>query len=158
MQLVTQLTPFTCGLACVESVCADFGVLKRQEDMLRDFRGELLKGIVKIEHFGCINPTLMTHILIQYGFSVQACRDHRPEIQQEIFEKVDPATTAIIISAHFKLNSHHSVRFGGMEDGDTLFAMNPTFNGAKIDKYSISKLITWDYEFLVIERKEGSNV
>lgn len=152
MKEVTQLTPFTCGLACIESVCFDFGINKKQEDFLRDFKGELLSGITEVGHFGCTNPRMIEYILRRIGLSVQSWKDHRPEIQSEIFERIDPIQNPVIISAHFELNYHHVVRFNGINSDGKILVMNPTFSGATIDKYQLSDLIKWDYEFLLITR------
>ena len=150
MTIVQQITPFTCGLACIESVCADFGRPKRQEDFLREFKAELIADITKIEHFGATSNVLMRHILQRQGFTVAHHKDHRPEVQQEQFEKIDLAKQAILITAHFNLNGWHSVRFAGMKQDDTLFAMEPSFAKSEIAEYSISNLIKWDYSFFVI--------
>jgi hypothetical protein len=151
MTIVHQITPFTCGLACIESVCADFGRSKRQEDFLREFKNELIADIKDIGVFGATSLGLMTHILQKQGFTVVHWKDHRPEIQQEIFEKVDLAKQAILITAHFNLDAWHSVRFAGMKkQDDVVFAVDPSFGGAGIFEYSIANFIKWKYEFLVI--------
>lgn len=150
MTIVPQLTPFTCGLACIESVCTDLGRPKRQEDFLREFKSELIADISRIEHFGATSNELMRRILERQGFTVQQWKDHRPEIQQEQFETLDLAKRAILITAHFNLNSWHSVRFAGMKQDDTLFAMEPSFAKSGIAEYSISNLIKWDYSFFII--------
>ena len=150
MTLVQQITPFTCGLACIESVCIDLGRPKKQEDLLRDFKSELIADTNDIGNFGAASFELMSHILQKQGFTVQKCKDHRSEIQQELFEKIDLTKQAIIIAANFNLNAWHSVRFAGMKQDDTLFAVEPSFAKSGIAEYSISNLIKWDYSFLVI--------
>lgn len=89
MTIVQQITPFTCGLACIESVCADFGRPKKQEDFLREFKNELIGDIKDIGVFGATSLDLMVHILQKQGFTIQRVKDHRPEVQQERFEKID---------------------------------------------------------------------
>ncbi|MEY2466306.1 MAG: Peptidase family [Verrucomicrobiota bacterium] len=151
MTIVQQLTPFTCGLACIESVCADFGRPKKQEDLLREFKNELIADIKDIGVFGATSLGLMVHILQKQGFTVQACEDHRPEIQQEVFEKIDLTKRAIIITAHFNLDAWHSVRFAGMKkQDDVIFVVDPSFGTAGISEHSISNLIKWKYKFLMI--------
>lgn len=150
MTIVQQITPFTCGLACIESVCADLRKPKKQEDLLREFKNELIADIADIRNFGATSLNLMFQILQKQGFTVQKWKDHRPEIQQEQFEKIDLTKQAIIIVAHFNLDSWHSVRFAGMKQDDTFFAVEPSFNQAGIVEYSIFNLIKWDYSFLTI--------
>ena len=152
MTIVQQLTPYTCGLACIESICADFGRDGRQEKLLRDFKNELLAGARKYEEFGSTSPQMECHFLTQLGFTLERCvRDHRPEVQQETFEKIDLATQAILISANFHLQSRHCVRFAGMKDTtDTMLVMEPSLiNQSKIAEYSIADLIKWDYSFCI---------
>ena len=151
MTIVQQLTPFTCGLACIESVCVDLGRPKKQEDFLREFKNELIADIKDIGVFGATSLDLITLILQRQGFTVQRWKDHRPEIQQEVFEKVDLTKQAMIIVAHFNLDAWHSVRFAGMKkQDDVIFAVEPSFGGSGIVEYSILNLIKWKYEFLII--------
>ena len=151
MTIVQQLTPFTCGLACIESVCADFGRDGRQEKLLRDFKGELLTDARKYEEFGSTSPDLECRILQQLGFTLLRCvRDHRPEIKQLIFEKVDLSKQAILMTANFHLQSRHCVRFAGVAANGNLSVMEPSLvNKSEIKEYSIEDLISWDYSFCI---------
>ncbi|MEX2580867.1 MAG: hypothetical protein WD342_17540 [Verrucomicrobiales bacterium] len=152
MKLVTQLTPFTCGLACIESVCSDFDIAKTEADLLREFKNELLNGVSDYGNFGATHEGLVDLILQKLGFATNHRKDHRPEVLNEIFDKLDLTKTAILINANFNLNSHHCVRFAGIKEDDVLFVMDPSFNGSSIQEYSLANLIAWDYSFIIIER------
>ena len=133
------------------AVCIDLAKPKRQEDFLREFKNELITDIKDIGVFGATSLGLMALILQRQGFTAQRFKDHRPEVQQEVFEKLDLRKMAILITAHFDFHSWHTVRFAGMKKKDgTMFVMDPSFGGSGIVEHSISNLIKWDYSFLVI--------
>lgn len=125
---------------------------RKQEDLLRDFKVFLFQGAAKLEQFGATSDAMMVAILQRLGFTVDYKHDLRPEVQQEVFEKIDLTTSAVLICANFHLASNHCVRFWGMDQGDSVFVMDPSFNGYRIDSHSISNLIKWNYRFMEITK------
>ena len=69
MHLVQQLTPFTCGLACIESVSFDLGHPITQAELLVRYKDELIGSAgEKIEQFGAQPETTSNTFLTILAF------------------------------------------------------------------------------------------
>ncbi|HOG93423.1 MAG TPA: hypothetical protein PLE80_07610, partial [Opitutaceae bacterium] len=83
MHLVQQLTPFTCGLACVESITTDAGRPITQAQLMVRFKGLLLQTIPNVGIFGATNQLVLAAILQDLGFQVFPGKDHRKDVMRE---------------------------------------------------------------------------
>jgi hypothetical protein len=153
MTEVVSLTPFTCGLACVESICFDFGLEKRQEDFLRDYKS-LLLGIGKIEHFGSTNPFILKTIIKSLGFDCHYTESPPSDSRKKFFDNFDHSKSAIIIFAHIQQKFHHTFRFSNMTEKEELKLLDPNFvDGPKSSNYSFQTMENWNYSLLYVHLK-----
>ena len=152
MHLVQQLTPLTCGLACVESVSFDLGSPITQAEILLRYKDELI-GCAnnKLEHFGQISGEHLEHLLNDLGFrtSVDEDRghDHVWDALLSLSEK-----QAAIISAHVNSSTWHFFRWAGFQGDHSLVVMNPAFSlpKATLETYSFDDFVKWKFSFVVI--------
>jgi hypothetical protein len=77
VHIVQQLTPFTCGLACIESVSFDLGRPITQAELLVRYKQELIGSTEKIEHFGAATGGHIEYFLNDLGFRTSVHKDHR---------------------------------------------------------------------------------
>ncbi len=148
MHLVQQLTPFTCGLACVESITTDAGRPITQAQLMVRFKGLLLQTIPNVGIFGATNQLVLAAILQDLGFQVFPGKDHRKDVMREALKKAKYA----LICAHHQLKDHHCWRFEMVVDDDHITAMNPGFflPSPQVDTIAMDDLIKWDYSFVVV--------
>lgn len=155
MHLVQQITPFTCGLACVESLTTDAGKPITQAELLVKYKCLLQQTIPKIEIFGSTNPLVLAAILENLGCKVFSGKDHRKDVVREELKKNNDA----LIFANYELKAWHCWRFEKVLDDDHISAMNPSFFSpkAQIETLSFDDLIKWDYSFVIVPRNTKPN-
>ena len=151
MRLVQQLTPFTCGLACVESVSFDLGKPITQAELLVRYKDVLIGSAQKIEHFGAATGETIEYLLNDLGFKTSIHKDHRLNVVTDMLNGLSE-NQAVLISAHFNHSTWHIVRWAGFQDQQTLLAMNPSFSlpGATIMPYPFADLVDWDSTLLLV--------
>jgi hypothetical protein len=155
MHLVNQITPFTCGLACIESVTHDLGFVANQGHCLARFKKLLINSVSDIGDFGATNTPTIALILTELGYKAAPIRDFRiPEIPNGYFKPLDHSNQAIIIQCRYQDTAWHAMRYTGMKDDDTIFAMVPSFgrDDAFIEEIPFRKLVDWDYSFVFIQK------
>jgi hypothetical protein len=152
MHLVQQLTPLTCGLACVESVSFDLGSPITQAEILRRYK-DLLIGCAnnKLEHFGQISGQHLEHLLNDLGFRTSVDQDRGHDHVRDALLSLSEKQAAII-SIHFNNSIWHFVRWVGFQDDHSLVVMNPAFSlpRATLEVYSLDDFVKWDLSLLVI--------
>jgi hypothetical protein len=150
MHLVQQITPFTCGLACIESFTTDEGKAISQSALLTRYKGLLLQTIPKTEVFGATNPLVLAYILQDLGFRIFSGKDHRKDVVREQLKRSKNA----LLCANHQLQAWHCWRFESVVDDDSVSAMNPGFflPTAKIETLTIDDLIKWDYSFILVSQ------
>ena len=154
MHLVDQLTPFTCGLACIESLTTDFQFPATQAQLLVRYKNELIADVRDCGDFGSTSLRLLTKIWVDLGFSGDWQKDHRKvEVREQIFRKLQ-ANQSVFIICNYQRNGFHCVRYAGLKDDETIFAMVPAFGvvPSNVQEVSIQNLIDWDYSFALITR------
>jgi hypothetical protein len=154
MHIVDALTPFTCGLACIESLTRDFNVLITQAESLVKYKKQLLADVRDYGDFGSTSDGLLRSIWEDLGFRGHWQKDHRKAEVRELVFKTVQANQSIFIMSDYRKNGWHCVRFAGVKDDDTIFAMVPVFGlvPSSVEEISIQNLIDWNYSFAVITR------
>lgn len=153
MHFVQQITPFTCGLACIESVSFDMGKPITQCEMLKIYKDLLLISCPKREEFGSANTITLLRILNDIGFKTCRHKDHNPKAGYEVLSKLTDKQTAIIC-ANFNNKADHCMRWVENKNQNIAFLMNPSFDllSAKTEEISFDDLIKWSFEFIVITK------
>ena len=151
MHLVQQLTPFTCGLACIESVSFDLGQPITQAELLVRYKQELIGSAGKIEHFGAASGGHIEYFLNDLGFRTSAHKDFRHDVVRATLNALSD-TQAALISGHFYHAGWHFVRWAEFQDDDTMLAMNPAFSlpAATVMPFSLADLVEWDFTMLLV--------
>ncbi len=151
MRLVGQLTPFTCGLACIESVSFDLGKPITQAELLVRYKDNLIGSAERIEHFGEANGETVEFLLNDLGFRTSVQKEHQVEVARATLDALSE-NQAALISGRFHNSGWHFVRWAGFQDKDTLLLMNPSFSlpCAKIEPYSFADLVAWDFTMLLV--------
>ena len=151
MHIVQQLTPFTCGLACIESVSFDLGRPITQAELLVRYKQELIGAAGKIERFGAATGEVIESFLIDLGFRTSVHKDHRFEVVRDTLNALSPKEAALI-SGHFYHSGWHFVRWAGFQDEQTVLAMNPAFSlpAAVVMPFSFKDLVAWEFTLLLV--------
>ena len=153
MQIVDQLTPFTCGLTCLESLTSDFPPAITQAEMLVRYQALLIRDTPDIGNFGATTPAAIKKICDDLGFKGDWVKDHRKEVVREQLFKRVKNTESVFICSNYEKNGWHCIRFAGLKDDDTVFAMVPEFGShSRIREVSIQNLIDWDYSFALLAK------
>jgi hypothetical protein len=151
MHLVQQLTPLTCGLACVESVSFDLGSPITQAEILRDYKDVLIGCANKSEHFGEINGETLVYLLNDLGFTTSVDEDRGHDHVRDALLSLSEKQAAII-SVHLNNSTWHFFRWAGFQGDHSLVVMNPAFSlpKATLEVYPLDDLIKWEFSFVVI--------
>lgn len=153
MKIVEQLTPYTCGLANLESLTADFPPPISQAAMLIKYQAMLIADARVLGDFGCTSMQAMKHIWDDAGFTGDWQKDHRQDVVRDGILKQLTAKQSVFLISNYQKNGWHCIRFAGLKDDDTVFAMVPEFGGqTKIREVSFQNLIAWDFSFAVVTR------
>ena len=148
--LVSQITPYTCSLACLESVFRQHGYPTTQQSLLNDypdlcFVGRVLNGQ---DISGALYPaefeTLCAHLNFQpYRFRF---------VPENINRLENPGDNQAIVfySSRFDGNpaKRHYFRFLKMEPTDRFWFMNPT--DTTLFRVIAQRLFEWQTEFFVL--------
>jgi hypothetical protein len=159
MRLVQQLTPFTCGLACIESVSFDLGKPITQSELMVRYKDVLIGSAPNIEHFGSANGETVEFLLNDLGFVTSIRRDHDPVSIKDTLNCLTQ-NQAALISAHFDNSTWHFVRWAGFEDEGNVLVMNPSFRlpRAMVMPYEFTRLIAWDFTLLLVTAEDSPAV
>lgn len=151
MTLTHQITPFTCGLACIESIAHDLGKPITQCEILKKYKKELIAGCGRIEQFGAVPDHVLEDILQREGFATSPHKDHRKDLVKKLFDNLTQKQ-AVLITALFAGHAWHSVRWAGNKNDNTFFVMDPNFGNPQpvISEYDIDLFIQWDFSFIVV--------
>ena len=152
MQIVNQLTSFTCGLACIESLSADFNAPITQCEMLIKYKERLIKDVPDFGDFGAARPALLEFIWQDLGFtgSWQKNNHDKTNVKESVFKTLK-VNQSILIFCNFNKNSWHCIRFSCLKNDDTISAMIPLFlEPSRIDDVSLQNLIDWEFYYAII--------
>jgi hypothetical protein len=144
MKIVQQITPWTCSLACIESICFDLGIKNAsQQELIESFGDILMKNCQgRQEHLGIASPATVRFILKQLGFSVVDKKCH-PQINVPILQAIDLSQEVSLVQGNIEKEGNHCTRFAGLEGENVVRLMNPKIEGADICKYTIEELNAW---------------
>jgi len=148
MHYVNQLTPFTCGLACIESVATDFNIQTSQAKLLVDYKHQLLADARKLGDFGSASPTMMTVIWQALGIKGQWLQDHNvPDFRQNVLATLNHNREAILFFADFQKNGWHCIRFEALDGQNGIKVMVPVFQHATALPMTITgqDLVDWGF-------------
>lgn len=139
-----QITPFTCGLACLEGVLADLGLADTQETMLVTYKSTLLYGITGHD-FGTLNRVNVRLLAAKLGVKVQIWKDHDPASVAARFAAPTNVKGAIIGFTREGVN--HMAKVESCEN-HVVTVSEPDFNKDTPDvkSYTVAELIGYDFE------------
>ncbi len=151
MRLVQQLTPFTCGLACIESVSFELGKPITQAELLVQYKDILIGSAEKLEHFGAAKGETIEFLFNDMGFTTSVHKDHRADVVRATLDALSQ-NQAALISGDFQHSGWHFVRWAAFQDDQTLLLMNPSFSlpCAAVMPYSFTDLVDWDFTLLLV--------
>lgn len=152
MTLVQQITPFTCGLACIESLTRDFGVGISQCEMLIKYKELLLSEAPKLEDFGSITFTGISTILEDRGLDGEC---HHSNTPHNIINALQTSKNGIIW-AKVDEGQNHYFRFSDFLNGQ-LFVMDPRFGLPKAVEgwIELVNFLSVDSIFIIITSPKG---
>ena len=130
MHLVQQLTPFTCGLACIESVAFDLGSPITQAEILRRYKNDLIGCASNIQLFGEIIGETLIYLLNDLGFKTAVYENCAHDQFRDVLANLSQKQAAII-SMKLSKSAWHFVRWAGFQDDNRLLVMNPAFPFAR---------------------------
>ena len=154
MHSVNQITPFTCGLACIESVATDLGISITQCDMLIKYKQELLADVPDYGDFGSTSPPLIQTIWRNLGLNGAWTRDHDiPHVRNTVFANINPKQ-AVLIFSNLEKRAWHCTRFIQLNGAHCVDLMVPVFHqpAAATLTFSFQDLADWDFHYAVISR------
>ena len=149
MTLIQQITPFTCGLACIESLLFDLGQPITQADMLKKYKSLLKANITQIEHFGATTPDVMARILRDQNCLVELVQINSPTTLTERLV----ANSNCLMVATVSPGNTHCFRFI-CQDDQFFQLMDPGFNqpSATIHQISIVTVANWSPFCLFVQQ------
>jgi hypothetical protein len=152
MKSVSQLTPYTCVAACLESYFADIAIDIDQCKILRDFP-QYCVNPQKIEHFGIMSELQ----LICFAKLHQIDTTPFMFLDQPAFTALMKGLTpndAVFVQTFWRAQTHHCVRFSRIVDeANGLFEfMCPGFGGASMDTVGFNDLMQWGFRTFLLKR------
>lgn len=152
MTLVQQLTPLTCGLACVESLSIDMGFPVTQAELLKRFKSELLFQLPETWRFGSTSQYLLVEILHQLGFGTELVK---PEPLGHLAKRYKANDNSIVV-CQCAPGAVHCFRVGRFLSTDLLEVMDPAFDApsARIIELPLSQLVKWDSYHIFVSAKQ----
>ena len=153
MTLVQQITPFTCGLACIESLTRDFNVGITQCEMLVKYKGLLLGEVSRLEDFGAITSLKVAEILEDRGLNGVL---YTSENLAGLIEALLNCPQGIIwheIKMEDNKNKNHFFRLSDYnKNSNQVFVMNPQFDlpAAKTGWVDLSDFLSGNSHFLLL--------
>ncbi|MBL9185041.1 MAG: hypothetical protein JNN17_23040 [Verrucomicrobiaceae bacterium] len=148
--LLQQLTPFTCGLACIESLTTDLGCRITEAEILRRYKNELLSKLPQIEQFGATTPEDHQLILSKQGLKSDLLHlITKKELHALFSSNVNCIVTSVITPAEI-----HTFRVLSFDGSNSVKLMDPGFfnNGVTIAECTLDQLLAWDSRFLFVEQ------
>lgn len=153
MNFIAQTTPYTCGLACLESFYRDHGDSTTQQSLLHDhpakcFVGRILDGR---DITGALALHEFTDLCVHLGLAPLVGRDFRPEVAIPFIEGIQPTEAVIFFITHFGGGGGptHFVRFSRMTSPDVFEVMNPSDNPQFLPM-TWQQFVDWDTYFVRI--------
>jgi hypothetical protein len=147
MTFTQQITPYTCGLACLESFYRDNDSGITQQSLLEDHPAKCFVG--RILNGQDITGALALHELIDLCVHLQlqplVFRDFRAEVVIPFLQAIQPNEAVIFFITHFGGGEGptHIVRFSKMNEAGTIEVMNPSGNPPFIPM-SWDQFVSWD--------------
>ncbi|MFO1437171.1 MAG: hypothetical protein U1F81_02545 [Verrucomicrobiaceae bacterium] len=148
--LLQQLTPFTCGLACIESLTTDLGCRITEAEILRSYKNELLSKLPNNEVFGATTPEDHQMILAKQGLKSELFHMiTKKELHALFSSNVNCIVTCIISPAEI-----HTFRVLSFNGTDSVQLMDPDFlnNGVATTECSLDQLLAWNSHFVFVEQ------
>lgn len=140
-----QITPYACGLACLESIFDDFGIGISQAEMMIRFKNELLQGLRSRESFGSVNLVNVQYLVGRLGIKFKAWKDHDKLSMGARLTTIGKQEGVIV---GMTINGQHHMAKAEKPIGETLPVVEPSFDldQPKSETYSFDQLISFDFE------------
>jgi hypothetical protein len=149
---IPALTPYTCGLACLESVFLDMGRPLSQSDMLKQFYPFLLNPDPEHFHeYGSTTPNQIIGICQHLGFKiVQTGQDFTEANCATVFGDWLSKDVAVLIYSFWQGKYHHCVRLSKILTTSEYEVVNPSLAHFDITKVLFSDLVSWQFGYIAI--------
>jgi hypothetical protein len=147
MTFTGQITPYTCGLACLESLYSEHGNPTTQQSLLQDYPAKCFVG--RILDGRDISGALALHefvdLCVHLGLQPFVFRDFRPEVAVPFIQGIQPRQAVIFFITHFGGSGGptHFMRFSRILAVDVFEAMNPSGNPEFIP-ITWQQFVDWD--------------
>lgn len=156
-----QITPFTCGLACLEGISHELGAPITQAQLLIRFRKPLYDHVISSEPgigiFGSAKNGLLQYIWGKLGFDGTWLPGPAPAIFRDQILKPLKTTERVLISCHYENNQYHTFRYAGIVNESSIHTIFPSFGEFYQDAtdvpVSFQHLVDWNYSYAVLSRK-----
>jgi hypothetical protein len=149
MELVGQLTPFTCVLACLESFFKDVDSSHDQCSMLRDY-SSILHVAEKHDEYGTVvGDDRLRALVDKLGFYC-APRLYANQVDLDGFWSSLKSNEAVLIMARWKKESDHCVRFSRITEKGEYEVMNPAFLHPKFENVTYQELVDWNFRIFYV--------
>ncbi|MGA9453828.1 MAG: hypothetical protein WBW41_21065 [Verrucomicrobiia bacterium] len=151
MTFTEQITPYTCGLACLESFYRDHGNPTTQQSLLKEFPAKCFVG--RILDGRDISGALALHefadLCVHLGLEPVVGRDFRPEVTIPFIQSIQVHQAVIFFITHFGGGPTHFVRFSRMTGADVFEVLNPSGNPPFLP-ITWQQFVAWDTYFVRI--------
>ena len=152
MEIVSQITPYTCTLACFESYFHDLKRPLKQEEILRKHPQYCLNPH-KIDIFGTMTEVQIICFARLFGIETTPyIHIEKPSFIKLVKEL--SANDAIFITSYWKEQTYHCVRFSRIiDESKGLFeVMSPAFRGGSMEQVDFNELVKWNFTVFLFKR------
>jgi hypothetical protein len=151
MELVPQLTPFTCAPACLESYFVDINYRLDQCQILKKYPQYCTNpDPAKVHEFGSMSVGQIIEFCRHLNFKVGDCCDFRQEVAEPDFKKWLEPEKSVLICSYWNGKSSHCVRLSEVKSPGVYKVMNPSFGSAEWSEVTFDELVEWQFRFLLI--------
>lgn len=154
MKLVSQLTPFTCVLACFESFLYDQGVFVSQAEILKSHVDLCINPHDEVK-FGAMDVSRLRELAKRHAYISDILSNPTKEQIDEILRK---SHGIICICQRFKdQDINHTIRLIQVQ-GEYVIFMNSQMFGACWDKVKFDELLSkWSVTFIHLFSAVGTS-
>jgi hypothetical protein len=151
MTLTSQLTPYTCPLACLESYFSDINRPLSQCEMLKNHRQFVESPDPSRRHeYGALDDARIVGLCTHLGFKAGLYQDFRQQEVESAFSDALGSNAGVLISAFWQKQTNHCVRLSKIKNPGVYEVMCPMFPGAQFIDVTFPDLVSWGFRFIVI--------
>jgi hypothetical protein len=146
MTLTSALTPYTCGLACLESYFSDIGRALDQCEILKKYPQYVTNpDASKFNEFGATSDTQLVDLCRHLGFMADRYEDFRQDVVDEWFDRWLTNKFCVLLYL-----GGHCVRLSQIISAGKYEVMNPKLGTVDLEEVTFNALVERNFSFIAI--------